>query len=122
MVDDRKPDAAAIRSLLERWTLRHSSEDELQRAIAEVLEAGGIPFKREVRIGVRDRLDFLAGTVGIECKLFGSRTEVGRQLIRYAESGRVGALLLVTTRRQLLGLPVVLAGVPLLTLHVGALR
>lgn len=58
-------------------------EAELQRAIALALESEGIAFQREVKRGL-DRIDFLAGRIGIECKVDGAVSQVTRQLFRYA--------------------------------------
>ena len=87
--------------LLRSYRFRHTSEDALQRAIVQVLTNEGIPFEREVKLGPKDRIDFmLPGGVGIELKVKGSATNVARQLQRYAKSDRITALVLVTSRLQ----------------------
>lgn len=88
----------AITAILRRSSLRYASEDELQEAIALALTAAGIDHEREVRLNARDRIDLLAGTVGIEVKVAGDARRVDRQLERYAASDRVDALILVTNR------------------------
>lgn len=119
--------AESVAALLARYRFDTSSESLLQEGIAQVLEMR-VPFEREVRLAAGDRIDFMVGAVGVECKIDGSTSSVLRQLSRYAEHERVAELLLVTSRRRhreiaaLLpsesGRPVV-ARVPL-TIHVTA--
>ena len=111
--------AAEIASVLSRNRLAHADEDEMQRAIAEVLAGAGIPFEREARLG-RDRIDFLAGAVGIECKIKGSRAAVARQLYGYARFPQVGALVLATTRAQHRSLAGVILEKPVRVVYLGA--
>jgi hypothetical protein len=76
------------------------SEYELHGRIARELEAAGIAFEREVKLGERMRIDFLCqGGVGIEVKKgkVGSAALAG-QAWRYAGSDRVTALVLVVER------------------------
>ena len=47
-------------------------------------------------------IDFLAGDVGIEVKIKGSAADAFRQLKRYAESDRIGSLILVTSKAMAL--------------------
>lgn len=108
---------AAVSGLLRGRRYVFASEDELQEQLAAVLDAAGVPVTREVWLSPRDRIDLLAGDVGIEVKVKGKRTPL-EQLARYAESSWVAGLLLVTTRaarlpEQLHGKPV--AVVSLLT-------
>lgn len=100
---------------------RYTTADErdLQDAIAEVLTGADVPFAREVRLSGRDRIDFLAARVGVEVKVAGRPTAVLRQLGRYAASGDVDALLLVTTRTAHRALPDTVGDKPL---HVVAIR
>lgn len=106
--------------ILERHTWRFSSELELHSAIAERLTEHQIPFAQEVELGGGNRIDFLiAGDVGIEVKTQGSPAAVARQLIGYAQSGRLGWLLLASSRRALTrGLPDTVAGVPFSTVYL----
>ena len=55
---------------------------------------------------------------GVEIKIKGSPSSVGRQLIRYAESKAIDQLILVTGRSQLGRLPVELLGKPLLVINL----
>lgn len=77
-----------------------SEEQELRNAIARALPEA----KAEAKVGERERVDFLVELggvrVGIEAKIKGSRTDVCRQLFRYAECEGIDQLVLVTTRFQ----------------------
>jgi len=87
--------------LLKRFRFRHTAEKDLQRAIAQVLERRDVSFRTEVKLGPRERIDFLLeGGVGIEVKVKGSATQAARQLQRYAKSNEVTELVLVTSRSQ----------------------
>lgn len=80
---------------------RSTTEAALQAAIGELLRAHGIEHAREVHLGSRaDRIDFLAGDVGIEVKIEGGVNEVARQLQRYAQSEKVAHLVLATRLRR----------------------
>lgn len=93
----------------------YTHEAELQLGLARVLETAAIPFDREADLGEHGRIDFLTeGGVGIEAKIHGSPSDVARQLVGYAESGRVAALILVTGRAALGRLPGALLGKPLI--------
>lgn len=111
--------AAAIRC----HRYRFSSEIGLQDGIALVLGDAAIAVQREVRLSFRDRIDFLAGDVGIEVKVKGSFSSVVAQLLRYTTHDRVAALILVTDRTQLSGMPAILGGKPLAVVNLlGGLR
>lgn len=96
--------------------LRFDGTDEysLQRDIAAALSAAGVAFEAEVALSRTDRIDFLAGVVGIEVKVDGSPSSVARQCIRYLSHDQVEALVVVSARARLVrGLPasVVIKGV-----------
>ena len=74
------------------------TEARMQAAVAEILGSQGWDFTSEFRLSDTDRIDFLAGEVGIECKIAGGPTEVLMQCQRYTEHERVGSLILVTSR------------------------
>jgi hypothetical protein len=108
-------DAATLASIIHKAVFRFSSEKDLQDGIGELLHKRGIDFKREVSLSPRDRIDFLAGKIGIEVKVASSSNEVQRQLWRYAEDKRIDSLILVTTRmshksiaREILEKPVII--------------
>lgn len=87
----------AILEALRRLRGGHIDERSLQDEVARLLNVAGIPFTPEHRFSATDRIDFLAGPVGIECKIKGAPIKVARQCYRYAE--HVRELLLVTTQQ-----------------------
>lgn len=98
---------------LRRYSFRFRHEADLQEGIERILEEavelafGPAIVEREVRIDGRSRVDFHVVTVewdriGIEVKVGGSPSALRRQLWRYADSGKLEALLLVCGRRRLL--------------------
>lgn len=91
---------------------RYQDEAQLHDAIALALEAAGVGAVAEARLSDRDRIDFLAGSTGIEVKVAGSAAEVARQLRRYAEHPVIEALLLVTTRVRHRRMPRQIGGKP----------
>ncbi len=96
-----------------------SSEDDLQRGIAMALTNYEIPHEREVRLGIRDRIDFKIGGIGLEVKIGGSTSDVTRQLGRYAASPRIDALILVTTRMRIsVQMPTKIGGKVLTVIHI----
>jgi hypothetical protein len=133
--------AAAVERAVRTRRFRYSNEADLQRGLAQAFEADGLVFEREVEIGGdgerfessmtgmdlaiaeaewklrrrgRDRVDFLVGQcVAVEVKVDGSIGEVTRQLHRYAQSVRVLALVLISTKTRLDNLPAQLNGKPL---------
>jgi hypothetical protein len=80
-----------------------TDEKRLQAEIGSVLDAAGLRFQREAPlVAARGAIDFLvlfgdAYRVGIEVKIKGSRLQILRQLVRYAGSPSVDALMLVTS-------------------------
>ena len=102
-----------VHTAVARWSYSVVDEDDLQAALGLALEHENIAFEREVVLGPRDRIDLLAGDVGIEVKVDGSRASVLRQLQRYAKHERIGALLLVSPRARHLAMPETLGGKPL---------
>lgn len=107
-----------IREALARRRFSVGTEDELQRAIAQVLDEEGVPYVREHALSERDRLDFAvaaeggARLVALEVKVDGSLSELTRQLHRYAEHPHIDALAVVTNRARLLDVPRELRGKP----------
>lgn len=112
-----------VAAALAAATLTYTDEVDLHADMARVMAAAGIRFRREVTLTypapatARGRIDFLTDNgAGIEVKVAGSLAAATRQLLRYAHSPDVRALLLVTTVAAHRGIPQVLAGVPV-TLH-----
>lgn len=87
-----------------------SCESTLQLQIAEVFQAAGIEFQREVNLSPGDRIDFMVGEIGIEVKISGQAKAIYRQCVRYCTFDQVTMLLLVTNRAM--GLPGELEGKP----------
>lgn len=81
-----------------RYRFAHSSEEELQAALAEVLAPLG--FQREYHLGAAGRVDFYSpsSSIGVEVKVDSGPGPVVRQLARYAEHPEISGLVLVTTR------------------------
>lgn len=98
---------AAVRSLGPAF----DREEILHASVATALAGAGIPFRAEERLSDQDRVDFLIGDIALELKVDGANQAILRQMLRYAESDRVGSLMLLTTRQrhrlppQLLGKP-----------------
>lgn len=107
-----------IRSALGARRFAVGTEEELQEAIARVLDAEGIPYVREHRLSERDRLDFAFPgddgnkLVALEVKVDGSLADLRRQLHRYAGDERIDELAVVVNRSRLLDLPSKLRGKP----------
>jgi hypothetical protein len=112
-------EARRICSLLARHLFSFQCEADLQRAIAQALEASGYSFQREVALNEKDRIDFMVGLVGIEVKTAGSNSDILRQMHRYAQCESVTALVLVTSRMRHRGaVPDTLNGKPLVVHHL----
>lgn len=91
-----------------------STEERLQAGIALALAGDGLQLEREVVLAPGSRIDFLSPCgLGIEVKIDGAESAVLQQLMRYAQSERVWALVLFTTRSKHLGMPATLRGKPL---------
>lgn len=115
--------AADLVALLVRYRFDESSEDALQRGVASVLAEHGIAHVREVNLCRGDRIDFMVGSLGLECKIAGSLSSVTRQLHRYAHADQVEALVLVTTSARLGAVPRMLNGKQLVVVAtLGGLR
>lgn len=88
-------------------------EYDLHALVAGALREADIPFLHEERLAPRCRVDFLAGTVGIEIKKGRpQRRQLLHQLERYAASPRIEALVVLAERaadlpNEILGKPCV---------------
>lgn len=96
-----------------------TSEAELQDAIGAALASADLDAAPEVVIAPGARIDFLVEDVGIEAKVDGGLSPLTRQLHRYAQSPKVSALVVVTTRMQHARLPATLNGKDISVVHVG---
>jgi len=89
-----------------------AEEFEIHRAIAAALEAAGIAFHHEYKLGPRCRIDFLTTDgIGIEVKKGKPYSvAVEQQLERYARFDAVTGIILVIERYQ--DVPTTIAGKP----------
>ncbi len=95
-------------------------EYDLHALVAGAFNEADIPFLHEERLGPRCRIDFLAGTVGIEVKKGKpERKQLLRQLERYALNSRIEALVVVVERAA--DLPGEILGKPCVTLSMNRL-
>ena len=104
--------AAPIVALLQGARLSLASEKGTQADIAALLDRAGIQAEREHRLSDRDIPDFmLPGGIALEVKLRGqSKSDVFRQLVRYAAFEQVRELVLATNLSM--GLPREICGKP----------
>jgi type II secretory pathway component PulL len=96
-----QPEIEEICAALSALRIPVAPEERLLHGmIAEALQRAGIAAQHEAVIAPRCRIDFLAGSVGIEVKR--GRLEPSKlraQAARYLASPLVSALILVTTDR-----------------------
>ncbi len=116
-MDETERVAGALRCL--RVPLQRQ-ETDLHALVAGALARTGLPVEHEKKLAPRCRIDFLCGAVGVEIKRGPQqKARVLGQLRRYAASGQVAALILVTERN--LDLPDTVGGVPLRTVCLSRL-
>ena len=95
-------------------------EYDLHALVALALRDKNISFLHEERLGPRCRIDFLAGTVGIEVKKGRpERKQLMRQLERYAQSPRIESLIVLVERYA--SLPGEILQKPCITLSINRL-
>lgn len=115
---DLEEELRRLENLLRRCRFRFSNEAALQAQIADALMRLGEPHKREHKLGTAGRIDFLVGRVGIEVKVQGATSEIGWQLLRYAEHRDIDGLLLVTAKALHTALPGRMNDKPLRVYHL----
>lgn len=98
---------------------RYTNEDELQESLATILCDLGFDAKREQPLGGAGTIDILIGRVGVEVKVGQSIATVIRQLARYAKSGLVDGLVLVTNRAGHRHVPQSIGDVPIVVVLAG---
>ena len=87
-------------------------EYDLHGLTADALQRADIEFRHEASLAPRCRIDFLCDSVGVEIKRGRpDRQAVEKQLRRYADTGRLTALILVS-EKSLPALPGFLSGIP----------
>jgi hypothetical protein len=114
-VYERSPER--LLDLLTTYRYLIGSETGLQRGLERVLTDHAIEFVREHNLGADyGRIDFYLpqDKYGIELKVKGSRSEVLRQLHRYAQSPDISALILITGRARLAFAPITICDKPVL--------
>jgi hypothetical protein len=82
-------------SVFRTWTIPTWDEKNMQSGIEIAFRDAGIEFEREAKLSL-GVIDFLVGTIGVECKLGGAKARVMEQLLRYACDPKISDLLLVT--------------------------
>lgn len=87
-----------ITRYLKLFRFRFGSELILQNEVERAFQSGEIAFQREYRLG-KDRVDFFAEGVAIECKVSGGLPAVLEQCMRYADRDEVSGVVLVTSRQ-----------------------
>lgn len=106
-----------IEELLRSYRFNFATEAELQSAVETILIENKFEFIREFNLTEKDRIDFLIGSVGLEIKIGFSYADVIRQLHRYAQSERIEALILLTSRLQH-SMPLEINGKTLCTINI----
>lgn len=87
-----------IVAILSKARIPHSTEEEMQAALAAALEQQGIVFEKEKSLGSRCRVDFFVDGIVIECKTRGNAIQIHRQLERYAALDTVNGVILYTSK------------------------
>lgn len=101
----------AIRAPLPR------DEYDLHGLVAQALQKAEIDFTHEARLASRCRIDFLCGDIGIEVKRDRpDKKTVTKQLERYAVTGKIRVLILVSEKSA--SVPMQIEGVPVYTLSL----
>jgi len=86
-------------------------EYDIHAAVAGALDAAGLDYAHEYRLGPRCRIDFAVGRVGIEVKKGRpAASQLAAQLRRYLESDALDGVIVVTQRA--LPLPATINGKP----------
>ena len=93
-----KADFETVIAAILGFRIPSDTEAAMQKTIQQVLDRSGIPHTREVILSEKDRIDFMVGTIGIECKIAGSFSLVAAQVSRYLQNSAVNSLILVTSR------------------------
>ena len=102
---------AIVAALSAVRTPAQPEEYDIHAAVARALDATGLEYEHEYRLGPRRRVDFRVGRVGIEVKK-GRPASSGlrEQLRRYLESDALDGVIVVTQR--VTALPDAICGKP----------
>ena len=108
--------AEAVADRIAAHRFAYTCERDLQDALAVLFPEAC----REVRLGAAGVIDLVVGRVGVEVKVDGSMPAVARQVDRYARSGLLDAVVVVTNRAKHRAVAGVVTAVPVTVVHVGA--
>ena len=114
-------DMAAIAAALSAVRMPAQPEEyDIHAAVAAALDAAGLVYEHEYRLGPRRRIDFRVSRVGIEVKKGRPASSALRaQLQKYLESDALDAVIVVTQRAT--RLPSTLCGKPVALLSLNRL-
>ena len=87
-----------IVAVLRSYVIPADNEAAMQSVIERVLKIRNVDYAREVVLSEADRIDFMVGAIGLECKVAGTPAAVMAQCGRYLEHDAVESLILVTTK------------------------
>lgn len=112
MTDALSRDMDAIVAALSTIRMPAQPEEyDIHAAVARTLDAAGLEYAHEYRLGPRRRVDFCVGRVGIEVKKGRPAPSALReQLRRYLDSDALDAVIVVTQR--VTALPDAIGGKP----------
>lgn len=106
-------EAKQIAEVISGYQFSFYNESDLQAGLALILREHGIRYEAEVRISLKDRLDFLIkGGIAIETKIGGSLNRLTQQVHRYAQSDQVKAIIVLSPRAKHARLPAEINGKP----------
>ena len=95
-------------------------EYDIHGAVAAALSAAGLEYEHEYRLGLRRRIDFRVGRIGIEVKKGRPASPaLADQLRKYLESDALDAVIVVTQR--VTRVPDTLCGKPIVLISLNRL-
>ena len=94
----RTVSATEIARILKGYRYNFGTEIALQDGIERVLKENGIGHRREVRLGDAGIIDFMVERIGVEVKIKGSPSAVGRQVLDYLGRPELDEIVVVTSR------------------------
>ena len=105
-------DVQAIARLIQTSRFPLNDEKRCQVEMAKAFDAAGIIFRREVRLGPGDIIDFMIDDIGlgIEVKIKGAKRAIYHQIERYCAYDDVRMIMLVSN--VAMGIPASIDDVP----------
>lgn len=95
-------------------------EADIHRLVGQRLQETGFAYQHEAKLGTGCRIDYLVGDVGVEIKRGKPRAAtLVTQLMRYAQSERIGSLVVISW--QSVTLPKTIGGKPVFPLALSLL-